>query len=46
MRVKVEGTNFVKDMNTGALLLTSKNAILKMKPEKEWEIDYAAKMKR
>jgi hypothetical protein len=34
MRVKVEGTNFVKDMNTGALLLTSKNAIFENEARK------------
>lgn len=35
MRVKVEGTNFVKDMNTGALLMTSKTAILENEARKK-----------
>lgn len=35
MRVKVEGTDFVKDMNTGALLMTSKNAILENQARKK-----------
>jgi hypothetical protein len=34
MRVKVEGTNFVKDMNTGALLMTSKTAIIENEARK------------
>jgi len=35
MKVKVEGTNFVKDMNTGALLMTSKSAILENEARKK-----------
>lgn len=35
MKVKVEGTNFVKDMNTGALLMTSKTAILENEARKK-----------
>lgn len=35
VRVKVEGTDFVKDMNTGALLMTSKNAILENQARKK-----------
>lgn len=28
MKVKVEGTNFVKDVNTNALLMTGRNALV------------------
>lgn len=35
MKVKVEGTDFVKDLNTGALLMTSKNAIIENEARKK-----------
>lgn len=35
MRLKVEGTNFVKDTNSGALLLTSKSALLENEARKK-----------
>jgi uncharacterized membrane protein len=35
MRIKVQGTNFVKDTNTGALLMTSKNAIIENEARKK-----------
>ena len=34
MRLKVEGTNFVKDTNSGALLMTSKTALLENEARK------------
>lgn len=34
MRLKVEGTNFVKDTNSGALLMTSKSALLENEARK------------
>jgi len=35
MKVQVEGTNFVKDTNTGALLMTSKNALIENEARKK-----------
>jgi len=35
MKLKVEGTNFVKDVSTNALLMTGKNALLENEARKK-----------